>query len=99
MGRFYLSINAYAILATYECTGIEGCTPAANLRFFWHGGHWLFTLDHDHDPAHLTHMKLGLLTDSTCDLPKYLIEQYELEVVPSILILDGKEYEIGRAHV
>ena len=40
-------------------------------------------------------MKLGLLTDSTCDLPKYLIEQYELEVVPSILILDGKEYADG----
>jgi DegV family protein with EDD domain len=40
-------------------------------------------------------MKLGLLTDSTSDLPKYLIEQYELEVVPSILILDGKEYADG----
>src|SRR6185436_16664896 len=40
-------------------------------------------------------MKLGILTDSTADLPKYLIEQYELEVVPSILILDGKEYADG----
>ena len=40
-------------------------------------------------------MKFGLLTDSTSDLPKYLIEQYELEVVPSILILDGKEYADG----
>jgi DegV family protein with EDD domain len=40
-------------------------------------------------------MKLGLLTDSTSDLPKYFIEQYELEVVPSILILDGKEYADG----
>ncbi|MDQ3004753.1 MAG: DegV family EDD domain-containing protein, partial [Chloroflexota bacterium] len=40
-------------------------------------------------------MKLGLLTDSTSDLPKYLIEQYEIEVVPSILILDGKEYADG----
>jgi len=40
-------------------------------------------------------MKLGLLTDSTSDLPKYLIEQFELEVVPSILILDGKEYADG----
>ena len=40
-------------------------------------------------------MKLGILTDSTSDLPKYLIEQYELEVVPSILILDGKEYADG----
>ena len=40
-------------------------------------------------------MKLGFLTDSTSDLPKYLIEQHEIEVVPSILILDGKEYADG----
>ena len=40
-------------------------------------------------------MKLGILTDSTCDIPKYLVEQYELEVVPSILIIDGKEYVDG----
>ena len=40
-------------------------------------------------------MKLGILTDSTSDLPKYLIEQYELEVVPSILILEGREYADG----
>ena len=40
-------------------------------------------------------MKLGILTDSTSDLPQYLIEQYELEVVPSILILEGREYADG----
>jgi len=40
-------------------------------------------------------MKLGIVTDSTSDLPQYLIEQYELEVVPSILIIDGKEYADG----
>lgn len=40
-------------------------------------------------------MKLGIVTDSTSDLPPYLVEQYELEVVPSILILDGKEYADG----
>lgn len=40
-------------------------------------------------------MKIGILTDSTCDIPKYLVEQYELEVVPSILIIDGKEYVDG----
>jgi len=40
-------------------------------------------------------MKLGIVTDSTCDLPNYLIEQHELEVVPSILILEGKEYADG----
>ena len=40
-------------------------------------------------------MKLGIVTDSTSDLPKYLIDQYELEVVPSILIIEGKEYADG----
>lgn len=40
-------------------------------------------------------MKIGIVTDSTSDLPKYLIEQYELEVIPTILILDGKEYADG----
>jgi DegV family protein with EDD domain len=40
-------------------------------------------------------MKLGIVTDSTSDLPKYLIDQYELEVVPSILVIDGKEYADG----
>jgi fatty acid kinase fatty acid binding subunit len=40
-------------------------------------------------------MKLGILTDSTCDIPKYLVEQYELEVVPSILVMDGREYADG----
>lgn len=37
-------------------------------------------------------MKLGIVTDSTCDLPQYLVEQHELEVVPCILVIDGKEY-------
>ncbi len=40
-------------------------------------------------------MKLGIVTDSTCDLPKYLIEQHELEVIPSILVIDGNEYADG----
>jgi len=40
-------------------------------------------------------MKLGIVTDSTSDIPKYLIEQHQLEVVPSILILEGKEYADG----
>jgi DegV family protein with EDD domain len=41
-------------------------------------------------------MKLGLVTDSTCDIPSYLVEQYELEVIPSVLIIDGKEYLDGK---
>ncbi len=37
-------------------------------------------------------MKLGIVTDSTCDIPRFLVEQYELEVVPCILVIDGREY-------
>ncbi len=40
-------------------------------------------------------MKLGIVTDSTSDLPVYLLEQYEIQVVPSILVLEGKEYKDG----
>ena len=40
-------------------------------------------------------MKLGIVTDSTSDLPPYLVEQHTLEVIPSVLILDGKEYTDG----
>jgi DegV family protein with EDD domain len=40
-------------------------------------------------------MKIGIVTDSTSDLPQYLIEEHELEVIPSILVLDGKEYADG----
>lgn len=40
-------------------------------------------------------MKLGIVTDSTADLPPYLIEQHEIKVVPTLLILEGKEYADG----
>ncbi|MCZ2127017.1 MAG: DegV family protein [Anaerolineales bacterium] len=40
-------------------------------------------------------MKLGIVTDSTADLPAYLVEQYQIQIVPSILILEGKEYADG----
>ncbi len=40
-------------------------------------------------------MKLGIVTDSTCDLPPYIVEEYGIEVVPSILVVDGKEYPDG----
>ncbi len=40
-------------------------------------------------------MKLGIVTDSTCDLPGNLIEEHGIEVVPCILILDGQEYADG----
>jgi DegV family protein with EDD domain len=41
-------------------------------------------------------MRLGIVTDSTCDLPPYLVEQHGIEVVPCILIIDGKEYVDGQ---
>ncbi len=41
-------------------------------------------------------MTLGIVTDSTCDLPAYLIQEYGIEVVPCILIMDGKEYADGQ---
>jgi DegV family protein with EDD domain len=41
-------------------------------------------------------MKLGIVTDSTCDIPRFLVEQHELEVVPCILVMDGKEYVDGK---
>ena len=40
-------------------------------------------------------MKLGIVTDSTCDLPHSLIEHHELEVIPCILVLEGTEYVDG----
>jgi fatty acid kinase fatty acid binding subunit len=41
-------------------------------------------------------MKLGIVTDSTCDIPHFLVEQYELEVIPCILVIEGKEYVDGK---
>ena len=41
-------------------------------------------------------MKVGIVTDSTCDIPAHVAEQNEIEVVPSILIIDGKEYADGK---
>jgi DegV family protein with EDD domain len=41
-------------------------------------------------------MKLGIVTDSTSDLPQHLIDEYELEVVPAVLVLDDQAYEDGK---
>lgn len=41
-------------------------------------------------------MKLGIVTDSTSDLPPYLIEEHGLEVIPTMLILNGKEHADGQ---
>ena len=42
-------------------------------------------------------MKLGIVTDSTCDIPPFLLEQHELVVIPCILVMDGKEYVDGQS--
>jgi len=40
-------------------------------------------------------MKLGFVTDSTCDLPAYLVAQHALEVVPAVLVIEGQSYIDG----
>jgi len=40
-------------------------------------------------------MKIGVVTDSTCDLPAYIVEQHGIEVVPCMLVIDGREYADG----
>jgi DegV family protein with EDD domain len=41
-------------------------------------------------------MKLGVVTDSTSDLPQYLIEEHGIEVVPCVLVMGGREYLDGQ---
>src|SRR6266542_995281 len=40
-------------------------------------------------------MKIGIVTDSTSDLPAYLVEEHNIQVIPTILVLEGKEYADG----
>lgn len=40
-------------------------------------------------------MPIGIVTDSTADLPPVLIERLGIEIVPALLILDGQEYIDG----
>lgn len=40
-------------------------------------------------------MKIGIVTDSTADIPAWLVEEHQIQVVPVILVLDGKEYVDG----
>ena len=41
-------------------------------------------------------MKLGIVTDSTSDLPQHIIDEHEIEVVPAVLVIDGKSYADGK---
>ena len=40
-------------------------------------------------------MNIRIVTDSTSDLPKEYIHQYQINVIPNIIILDGKSYLDG----
>jgi len=40
-------------------------------------------------------MRIGLVTDSPCDLPVSLVARYLIEVVPAILVLEGQSYLDG----
>jgi DegV family protein with EDD domain len=40
-------------------------------------------------------MKLGIVTDSTSDLPADLIQHFGIEVIPTILIIEGQQYADG----
>jgi DegV family protein with EDD domain len=40
-------------------------------------------------------MKIGIVTDTTADLPAHLVEEHNIQVVPTILVLEGKEYTDG----
>lgn len=41
-------------------------------------------------------MKIGLVTDSPADLPADLAARHGIEVVPSVLVIDGKAYADGQ---
>lgn len=41
-------------------------------------------------------MKTGLVTDSTADLPTELVEKHHIEVIPSILVIDGESFADGK---
>lgn len=40
-------------------------------------------------------MKIKILSDSTCDLSKELLEKYDITMMPLTIIKDGKEYRDG----
>jgi DegV family protein with EDD domain len=40
--------------------------------------------------------RVAIVTDSTCDLPRELVEQYQIHVVPNILVIDGRSLEDGK---
>jgi DegV family protein with EDD domain len=41
-------------------------------------------------------MKIGLVTDSTCDIPAQMAAQGQIHIVPNLLVLEGQSYEDGK---
>ncbi len=41
-------------------------------------------------------MKTAIVTDSTCDLPADVLEEYSISVIPNILVMDGESLEDGK---
>ncbi len=41
-------------------------------------------------------MRIGLVTDSTSDLPQDLLEKYAIQVIPAMLVLEGQSYADGK---
>lgn len=40
-------------------------------------------------------MMIAIVTDSTCDIPADTVEQYQIQIIPNILVIDGKSVEDG----
>ena len=40
-------------------------------------------------------MSIQIITDSACDLPQELVREYGIDVLPFLVIIDGKEYQDG----
>lgn len=40
-------------------------------------------------------MRIGIVTDSTCDLPAEIAREYDVKVIPTLVRLDGQEYRDG----
>jgi DegV family protein with EDD domain len=41
-------------------------------------------------------MNIAIVTDSTCDIPPELVTKYKIQVVPNIIVIEGKSIEDGQ---
>lgn len=41
-------------------------------------------------------MKLGIVTDSTADIPPDLVDKNQIEVIPNLIVIDGRSFEDGK---